>query len=1690
MTASPAKIKAYLATIKGKLLDVGDNGSPNSITSTAADVGTTSTVTTICLQEMYLGLLKMELLLRGILVQDDIKVGKQVITSVGKTLLVDQQSSLSSSSSTIQPIPDPLLAGANIVAGRIAEAYYHRLVPVTNMQYEGQSVYGPSFSKDDADGAIQRAMDIQDERWLILLQNLIPPQSLIPNSHPDTDVTPIIVALDALQVALGYYTTAALIQKDTPPMWKKVWDVWTILKDSTTTISSSSLPTLIIAPPPYEAQVAIESLTRIALAKGNTKRGSELQLALIQSYLNNKSRTRLSNVASITKRQPSSKSSSSKSSMQDTTISIAECFGDSTITSRQLSIPSTPSIDLTMATKAKATLEDCRSYFDSVVVTAKSSIPTIVDPVSYSSTTPVVSAATLVEHPDVLLFQVLQVQVAIAVEDATVQQQADDDYGMDQNRSSIKGSPLEYLTKARESWILENIKQKTTTTTQWVRDSVLVPAEILRDSLLVLWHDTQTIMVDKERAESDSSSRDNFDAHKYVAFYWVNQVIARFQTQADIICRTTGDYFDNWNIVLKYIHPILIEINRQIHSRLLEELNEPDNEVLTPGGQKEIVVQRWLDQEMHPSADSLGFKKNMIASIVTIVPKIIWMIFGDQRLIESTILHTFDDELRLGMSILSSLIQQQQHILQLEKQSEKASSSVGSEKHNEGINNLMQWKQAHEAILCMICQDNDSEIYQVTTNAIARTKRKEAGGFVSFLQCLVAWSGWYQRPWPYCTNLSEVRGILNAAKTDLGRPLTGIEEILFDLASADAEMINGGRNETAFNLYCSALERIQDNKESISTALLHAHCLNGMARIPQMDEDLSNTSTDEDFARRNLEELYELEIPTKSHPLSLWHRTTIFNTAKVFELGVARQLVADQLILRGLCGDARSFLVAAVEDSPNDADAALALGAFLLRMALYNSVERNPADVKTAQMHLLKAARLDPSRANPFALIGVWFEDQGDEDRAKGCYTKSLLLDPCNPIAGRGLLRLVPRDDLRDILDTAINTNSPLNGWAWHSVGLNKSFTDGEDDMAAIAILKGLRCRDIASPESENLGIFYNAPQEKQTAGEKSIALADVGTCYRRLGRFTSSIRAFHASINSAGALVPSNVLISCAQVELELGLFDDAVQKFDAVLARKGPNSHPIASYGHASALLAIAQRNIGDGKGGSAYWNTLLAIESCLKSDTKFGCTWKLLGDLYTLGASFPPNVFSERVEETTDRDMDKFIAKQIAFVSEGEVAYRSCLKAQTHLFDSDIEDALELKCSVQCDIATNILLRAQILDPTGVTNDDSDASDLYERAATAFRTAIESNPLHAPSWCGFGCALLNKDALLAQHAFCRSIQLEKMFADAYANIGFLYTSKNKFAASMNTMESLTQVADTPMMWMNCAYLLEREAEISLSGHTAIGPEEHIVQSADAYRAALQVMKHPDAQLGLSLTNRVTNLKGTVQHDHSNRYWKSFKRIESSSLVQEYMGSSFRTKGVAEILHGVMSIEKSVEASPDAKWSLECYHEGKQLLNSALERLGKENGRLNVRSLLSVANPTDIDAEPAVTVDEPSSRSSIQQQIITHPDRPDLWISFTKVFIQNDALEEAMEAAVRASDMLTRKLCHPQQTNGESVYIVDAQQISEALSLEGWLRILNLTEQSGVGDKSDASYCLQRALLMNPENVLARSALVEGND
>jgi tetratricopeptide (TPR) repeat protein len=422
----------------------------------------------------------------------------------------------------------------------------------------------------------------------------------------------------------------------------------------------------------------------------------------------------------------------------------------------------------------------------------------------------------------------------------------------------------------------------------------------------------------------------------------------------------------------------------------------------------------------------------------------------------------------------------------------------------------------------------------------------------SYSNMIMAWSGFQQIPWAFCTAPEarllhkQAEQCITQANIEWGRPIAPMEKFILDLAQGDLEcgLLAGGFRSVASKLFSANLKSLETPVSGVSDAfhsVLKSHCLIGLTRIALLEQqDPVEKSSAEKFAQDSIQELSSIPLDQNIPSTYLWSSPESTSDFIKFHMSLSRQLVADSLVRLGRLQEARKFLEDAVRDSPKDAEAAFSLGAFLLREA-YASKDRSADDINGAKMQLLKAAKLDSQKAGPFALLGVWYEEQNDLKRALGCYSKALLLDPPHPVAGRGVLRLAASvDSAKSVLDNAVQPSSPVNGWAWRAIGKQKVMVTGENDLGAVALLKALRCRDIDSPQNEQLSVFYKKPTvgcdtpDNYVGKERAEVWAELAFCYRRLGRYTAAIRGYYSSIEAAGEYVSASVLCSCAEGKVQ----------------------------------------------------------------------------------------------------------------------------------------------------------------------------------------------------------------------------------------------------------------------------------------------------------------------------------------------------------------------------------------------------------------------------------------------------------------------------------------------------------------------------------------------------------------------------
>jgi tetratricopeptide (TPR) repeat protein len=511
-----------------------------------------------------------------------------------------------------------------------------------------------------------------------------------------------------------------------------------------------------------------------------------------------------------------------------------------------------------------------------------------------------------------------------------------------------------------------------------------------------------------------------------------------------------------------------------------------------------------------------------------------------------------------------------------------------------------------------------------------------------------------------------------------------------------------------------------------------------------------------------------------------------------------------------------------------------------------------------------------------------------------------------------------------------------------------------------------------------------------------------------------------------------------CCLVELELGLLEEAEEKYELALARASGDEMVLLAYGRAMTLLLMAKRDHQDGKSGAAYKHLLAAIDSCtlIAERDSYACVNKLLGDLYSYGREIPLDVFPRSVEDT------ERLSAKLSFISKGEACYRKALALS-------VTD--EAKASLMTDTGSNMLLRAQLTEfheLKGLWGKRIDeAASLYSEAANSFRSAIDVIPDLAAAWCGLACSLVSMDPLMAQHAFVRSLQLDNKAPDTYANLSFLYTKFQRFDASTFVSDALTEVADTPSMWINRALVLEDR----------IGILSAKQQAADAYRAALQVSKTPEALLGLAMT---------LGHNVGS--------TESTLILEQYLGLWGCSDVPAVALHGTTQI--GFATSRALHYATEVAVNGAKAIELQLSTIGAHRveddrgKKLQLDKFLFLAKRAQEESDlfKAKTVD---TAWSLQRQVVNSPGDPTLWLRLTKSLLHSSALCDAEKTVGRAVELFETKLKDTPCA---------ASNVADAYGLEQLIRLTSKTEVDEGCIRN-----LQRSLIMDPSNSKARKAL-----
>ena len=1060
---------------------------------------------------------------------------------------------------------------------------------------------------------------------------------------------------------------------------------------------------------------------------------------------------------------------------------------------------------------------------------------------------------------------------------------------------------------------------------------------------------------------------------------------------------------------------------------------------------------------------------------------------------------------------------------------------------------------------------NTDSLFVMKIISESKTNSIDSSQFgTSYLQFLLTWSGLYQRPWSYCT-ITQARQIIANARSNFqqsclqwGRPISNLERIMLMLGEAHAESdLPGGISTHAKHHYHNALELFDDTIDPQITSLLKAFIFCGLAKVElwnQQNDMDSNINQAEIYSQKSLDILTSIPKDV-SHTIDFWSNS--IPKAITYQICAARKLISDCLIRSDRSEEAFDFLELAVKESPNDYDANISLGAYRLHKHFYMH-DHSSKDEKKTQIQLMKTAKLDSNRSDAFALLGIWYEVKHDIKRSIGCFTKAIIIDPSHPVAGRGLLRLFPNEKIKKLCHDATSIHSPNNGWAWKALGKLSSMIDDDDNSAIICYQKALRCKDIQNRDYEPLGLFFDAPSIENkhdtiSNQEYSHVWSLLAACYRRLGKYSASVRAYNFAHQATNEVSPSTTC-ALAQVELELGLYDDAIEKFEKVL--KSEASHFIAIYGKASGMFHIARRDCDEGKHGMAFFHLQIAIEtlSVVLPDNfdqwnilEIGSssTLKLLGDIYSFGAKLPPDVFIQNSSSSTDISMNP----KMNFVSQGARAYSTLLSnLQDNANANPSEEEIMLQAAVACDLGTNYYIQAMLHasylgEGSGGTlkctmmdiAKNQTVKECLQKSIKSFLLASDSNDLIAPAWCGLGCAYSATDPLLAQHCFCRSLEIDKSSPECWANLGLLYIEYSQFSASIEALDALTQITDSPFMWIGRGMLLEKE--IATPGHPGENPNTLLGEAADAYRAALQVARHPSALLGLALTSR--RLQSTDAH---NLYLQALKRMtkaESKAALYTYNQLTGSQNIGSCLLESIMDAEETKDRYDfDDPRSIMCGREKIQYVKNKLQQW-KDNEKTNTEE----KKPEDLDIKPQfsnepsmkelLTLSEDALESTAQLQtkekqiqlscntksshdlkrlLHENPDNGEIWMHLAKKLVKETAairglskkskksrslFSAAKVAAKKAVTILNDNLVNVTMLSAnrsDEGYTTsqkpafpaqsDPSLLSESFAFLHWIEKIN---DANGNDQNMGSLpiALQKALIIDPDNKLAREAL-----
>lgn len=457
---------------------------------------------------------------------------------------------------------------------------------------------------------------------------------------------------------------------------------------------------------------------------------------------------------------------------------------------------------------------------------------------------------------------------------------------------------------------------------------------------------------------------------------------------------------------------------------------------------------------------------------------------------------------------------------------------------------------------------------------------------------------------------------------------------------------------------------------------------------------------------------------------------------------------------------AEESFIKAIEQSPDCGEHYFLLGRLYWQMG-----EETRKDRSKAHMHLLKAAKLNPSLASVFRYLGHYYREvAGDTGRARGCYKKAFDLDGDDSESGAALVDLcMANDDMETalaVLQAVTERATPGSAkWAWMRRGLYH-LKVGQHQQAIADLQGALR----ADPEDW-------------------VCWECLGEAYLNRRSFTAALKAF----GKAHQLHPSSIysVYQAAAIKQTLGQFPEAIAEYHQITAQR---DYIPALKGLGECQLAVAKSLLDDCRDKKAVDLIEQAVQNLFKAAQlrpDLSCLWKLLGDAcFAVGTISPDrarvHVPAALVGSSTDPPC--CLLDQIETLKVGERCYARALKIMPDV------------ASLWQDLGLNYFRQA------GLTPEGGDNALLLEKAQQCIKKAIMLDSGDHNYWNALGVISMTKgleNLALAQHCFIKSIDVQPINVVAWTNLGTLYLKKDNIELAH---EAFKMSQSLEPLYVNC--------------------------------------------------------------------------------------------------------------------------------------------------------------------------------------------------------------------------------------------------------------------------------------------------